>query len=129
MRRLLLIAALALLTPHLAWAAPVKALKITVLSTMLAHDGVGEWGYAALVEVDGRRILFDTGARPQTDRISVVLPIPLRPSRPTTSPAWTCRSIPKSIAKTKSAIAIRFTSANISKKYGRLTARSVASFT
>lgn len=66
MRRLLLIAALALLTPHLAWAAPVKALKITVLSTMLAQDGIGEWGYAALVEVDGRRILFDTGARPQT---------------------------------------------------------------
>ncbi len=66
MRRLLLIAALALLAPHLAWAAPVKALKITVLSTMLAHEGVGEWGYAALVEVDGRSILFDTGARPQT---------------------------------------------------------------
>ena len=41
----------------------VKALKITVLSTMLA-DGreLGEWGFAALVEVDGRRILFDTGA-------------------------------------------------------------------
>lgn len=43
--------------------APVKALKITILSTMLA-DGqeLGEWGFAALVEVDGRRILFDTGA-------------------------------------------------------------------
>lgn len=46
-----------------AWAEPVKALKITVLSTMLA-DGqeLGEWGFAALVEVDGHRILFDTGA-------------------------------------------------------------------
>ena len=44
----------------------VKALKITVLSTMLADDGIGEWGYAALVEVDGRRILFDTGGRPET---------------------------------------------------------------
>ena len=44
-------------------AAPVKALKITILSTMLA-DGqeLGEWGFAALVEVDGHRILFDTGA-------------------------------------------------------------------
>jgi 7,8-dihydropterin-6-yl-methyl-4-(beta-D-ribofuranosyl)aminobenzene 5'-phosphate synthase len=27
-------------------------------------DGFGEWGYAALVEVDGKRILFDTGANP-----------------------------------------------------------------
>jgi 7,8-dihydropterin-6-yl-methyl-4-(beta-D-ribofuranosyl)aminobenzene 5'-phosphate synthase len=44
----------------------VKALKITVLSTMLAEEGIGEWGFAALVEVDGRRILFDTGARPDT---------------------------------------------------------------
>jgi 7,8-dihydropterin-6-yl-methyl-4-(beta-D-ribofuranosyl)aminobenzene 5'-phosphate synthase len=42
------------------------SLKITVLSTMLADRGIGEWGYAALVEVDGRRILFDTGARPET---------------------------------------------------------------
>jgi 7,8-dihydropterin-6-yl-methyl-4-(beta-D-ribofuranosyl)aminobenzene 5'-phosphate synthase len=48
----------------------VKALKITVLSTMLAdlgageqHAGLlGEWGFAALVEADGHRILFDTGA-------------------------------------------------------------------
>jgi 7,8-dihydropterin-6-yl-methyl-4-(beta-D-ribofuranosyl)aminobenzene 5'-phosphate synthase len=44
----------------------VRALKIQVLSTMLADDGVGEWGFAALVEADGRRILFDTGARPRT---------------------------------------------------------------
>jgi 7,8-dihydropterin-6-yl-methyl-4-(beta-D-ribofuranosyl)aminobenzene 5'-phosphate synthase len=28
--------------------------------------GVGEWGFAALVEADGRRLLFDTGARPGT---------------------------------------------------------------
>ena len=51
-----------------AWAAPdtppVKTLKITVLSTMLADAGIGEWGYCALVEVDGQRILFDTGAHP-----------------------------------------------------------------
>jgi 7,8-dihydropterin-6-yl-methyl-4-(beta-D-ribofuranosyl)aminobenzene 5'-phosphate synthase len=45
---------------------PVHALRITTLSTMLADAGIGEWGYAALVEVDGRRILFDTGARPRT---------------------------------------------------------------
>jgi 7,8-dihydropterin-6-yl-methyl-4-(beta-D-ribofuranosyl)aminobenzene 5'-phosphate synthase len=43
--------------------ARVHALKITILSTMLA-DGMelGEWGFSALVEVDGHRILFDTGA-------------------------------------------------------------------
>ena len=44
----------------------VKSLKVTVLSTMLADRGLGEWGFAALVEADGRRILFDTGNRPET---------------------------------------------------------------
>ena len=47
----------------------VRSLRITVLSTMLAGDvagGIGEWGFSALVEADGRRILFDTGARPET---------------------------------------------------------------
>ena len=33
---------------------------------MLADEGFGEWGFAALVEVDGRRILFDTGAHEDT---------------------------------------------------------------
>ena len=47
-------------------APPVHALKITILSTMLADAGVGEWGFAALVEADGNRILYDTGARPTT---------------------------------------------------------------
>jgi 7,8-dihydropterin-6-yl-methyl-4-(beta-D-ribofuranosyl)aminobenzene 5'-phosphate synthase len=46
--------------------AELKSLKITVLSTMLADDGIGEWGFAALVSADGRKILFDTGARPNT---------------------------------------------------------------
>lgn len=59
-----------LLLSSVARAAPaparVHALKITVLSTMLADEGVGEWGWAALVEADGRRWLFDTGARPDT---------------------------------------------------------------
>jgi 7,8-dihydropterin-6-yl-methyl-4-(beta-D-ribofuranosyl)aminobenzene 5'-phosphate synthase len=43
--------------------ARVQQLRITVLSTMLADgDELGEWGFAALVEVDGHKILFDTGA-------------------------------------------------------------------
>ena len=46
---------------------PVKAVEVVILSTMLADRfGVGEWGFSALVEVDGRRILFDTGNRPET---------------------------------------------------------------
>ncbi len=45
----------------------VSELKVTTLSTMLTNGkGIGEWGYSALVEVDGRKILFDTGSRPKT---------------------------------------------------------------
>ncbi|PYT11955.1 MAG: MBL fold metallo-hydrolase [Acidobacteria bacterium] len=48
-------------------AEPVKTLKVTVLSTMLAGDvGIGEWGFAALLEADGQRLLIDTGDRPET---------------------------------------------------------------
>jgi len=43
-----------------------KNVKITILSTMLADEGIGEWGFSALVEVDGSRILFDAGARENT---------------------------------------------------------------
>ncbi|WP_260681518.1 MBL fold metallo-hydrolase [Aliiglaciecola sp. M165] len=44
----------------------VSALKVTTLSTMLASRGIGEWGYSALIEVDGKKILFDTGNRRDT---------------------------------------------------------------
>ncbi|MBM3740168.1 MAG: MBL fold metallo-hydrolase, partial [Acidobacteria bacterium] len=45
----------------------VRKADIQVLSTMLTdNNGIGEWGFAAMVDVDGRRILFDTGARPDT---------------------------------------------------------------
>ncbi len=33
---------------------------------MLADDGIGEWGFSALVEADGHKMLFDTGAHPNT---------------------------------------------------------------
>lgn len=53
-----------LVTAGAAERAQVRALKITVLSTMLADgEELGEWGFAALVEADGRRILFDTGSK------------------------------------------------------------------
>jgi len=55
---------LMMVLPSAAWAGQVTAQKITVLSTMLADHGLGEWGYAALVEADGHKILFDTGASP-----------------------------------------------------------------
>lgn len=50
-------------------APPITRLRITVLSTMLvgaAQKGIGEWGFAALVETNNGRLLFDTGNRPQT---------------------------------------------------------------
>ena len=50
-------------------AEPARAVKVTILSTMLAGDrsrGIGEWGFAALLEVDGQRLLIDTGERPET---------------------------------------------------------------
>jgi 7,8-dihydropterin-6-yl-methyl-4-(beta-D-ribofuranosyl)aminobenzene 5'-phosphate synthase len=43
-----------------------NAVKVTILSTMLADQGVGEWGFAALVEHDGEALLFDTGWLPDT---------------------------------------------------------------
>ncbi|WP_147159934.1 MBL fold metallo-hydrolase [Novosphingobium sediminis] len=42
-----------------------QSVKVTTLSTMLTdYVGLGEWGYSALIEIDGRRILFDTGGNP-----------------------------------------------------------------
>ena len=33
---------------------------------MLSDFYVGEWGFSALIEADGKKILFDTGSRPNT---------------------------------------------------------------
>jgi len=56
--------------PNVQSATPVQihALKVTLLSTMLVGSttGLGEWGFSALVEADGHRVLLDTGARPDT---------------------------------------------------------------
>ena len=71
----IIVTALAIVTPASAWAqtpsrSHVTAMKVTVLSTMLVGvsgpGGIGEWGFAALLEADGRKILIDTGARPET---------------------------------------------------------------
>lgn len=44
----------------------VQSLRVFILSTMLAEDGIGEWGFSALVDIDGHQILFDTGRYPDT---------------------------------------------------------------
>ena len=44
----------------------IKDFKITILSTMLSDTHIGEWGFSAIIEADGRRILFDTGSREKT---------------------------------------------------------------
>ena len=40
----------------------IHALKVTLLSTMLVGSttGLGEWGFSALIEADGHRVLLDT---------------------------------------------------------------------
>lgn len=69
-RLILAIFASALLLPAAnASGQTAKSVKVTVLSTMLVGNsaaGVGEWGFAAVLEVDGRRLLVDTGARAET---------------------------------------------------------------
>jgi 7,8-dihydropterin-6-yl-methyl-4-(beta-D-ribofuranosyl)aminobenzene 5'-phosphate synthase len=60
-----------LLVSGLASAQATRAsqVKVTVLSTMLVGNGnagIGEWGFAAVLDVAGRRLLIDTGARTET---------------------------------------------------------------
>ena len=55
------------LVAGLVFGAQARTVEVKILSTMLADDdGFGEWGFAALVTVDGYPILFDTGAHPET---------------------------------------------------------------
>jgi 7,8-dihydropterin-6-yl-methyl-4-(beta-D-ribofuranosyl)aminobenzene 5'-phosphate synthase len=48
--------------------AQVQTVKFTVLSTNLASfpQGIGEWGFAGLLESEGHRVLVDTGSHPDT---------------------------------------------------------------
>ena len=36
----------------------IKDFKITILSTMLSDFHTGEWGFSAMIEADGKRILL-----------------------------------------------------------------------
>src|SRR6478735_8203048 len=62
----IILSVLLLLSILFSQAQQAKKVKITILSTMLADAGIGEWGFSALVEIDGSRILFDAGARENT---------------------------------------------------------------
>ncbi len=42
----------------------VGSVKVHIISTMLATRCLGEWGFSALVEVDGHWVLLDTGHDP-----------------------------------------------------------------
>ena len=57
-----------LLTPIISFGQnpKIKDFKITILSTMLSDFHIGEWGFSAMIEVDGERILFDAGSRENT---------------------------------------------------------------
>jgi 7,8-dihydropterin-6-yl-methyl-4-(beta-D-ribofuranosyl)aminobenzene 5'-phosphate synthase len=44
----------------------IKDFKITILSTILFDFHTGGWGFSAMIEVDGERILFDAGSRENT---------------------------------------------------------------
>lgn len=42
-------------------------MRVVILSTMLTdRRGTGEWGFSALIEAGGRRLLLDAGGRPDT---------------------------------------------------------------
>lgn len=57
-----------LLSSHTVFAqySKVDKFKITILSTNLVDYGLAESGFSALIEVDGRKLLFDTGLYPKT---------------------------------------------------------------
>src|SRR5689334_20333774 len=76
----------------------VQSLKVTILTTMLSGGrGIGEWGFAALVEADGRRFLFDTGGRPDTIVINArELGIDLTGTRTSSSAITTLTTLPAS---------------------------------
>ena len=52
--------------PRVAFTRAFNDVRIRFLSTQLAVEGRGEWGFSALVEADDARLLFDTGNLPDT---------------------------------------------------------------
>ena len=52
--------------PRLTFTRTFDNVRIRFLSTQLAVEGRGEWGFSAVVEADDVRLLFDTGNLPDT---------------------------------------------------------------
>jgi len=52
--------------PRLTFTRTFENVRIRFLSTQLAVEGRGEWGFSAIVEADDTRLLFDTGNLPDT---------------------------------------------------------------
>jgi 7,8-dihydropterin-6-yl-methyl-4-(beta-D-ribofuranosyl)aminobenzene 5'-phosphate synthase len=52
--------------PRLTFSRTFDNVRIRFLSTQLAVEGRGEWGFSAIVEADDARLLFDTGNLPDT---------------------------------------------------------------
>jgi len=52
--------------PRLTFSRTFDNVRIRFLSTQLAVEGRGEWGFSAVVEADDARLLFDTGNLPDT---------------------------------------------------------------
>jgi 7,8-dihydropterin-6-yl-methyl-4-(beta-D-ribofuranosyl)aminobenzene 5'-phosphate synthase len=52
--------------PRVTFTHTFNDVRIRFLSTQLAVEGRGEWGFSALVEADDARLLFDTGNLPDT---------------------------------------------------------------
>src|SRR5215831_4829170 len=64
--------------PRIAFTRTFSDVRIRFLSTQLAVEGRGEWGFSALVEADDVRLLFDTGNLPDTATSNAkVLNVPL----------------------------------------------------
>src|SRR5204863_7630581 len=52
--------------PRLTFTRTFENVRIRFLSTQLAVEGRGEWGFSAIVEADDTGLLFDTGNLPDT---------------------------------------------------------------
>ncbi len=52
--------------PRIAFSRTFDDVRLRFLSTQLAVEGRGEWGFSAIVEADNDRLLFDTGNLPDT---------------------------------------------------------------
>jgi 7,8-dihydropterin-6-yl-methyl-4-(beta-D-ribofuranosyl)aminobenzene 5'-phosphate synthase len=58
--------------PRLSLSRTFDNVRLRFLSTQLAVEGRGEWGFSAIIEADNERLLFDTGNLPDTATTNAV---------------------------------------------------------